>query len=49
MLVALLMHVRSDLSDPPLPGVTQKIPLQVPATIYETSEDPGLGMSYPSV
>ena len=34
MFVVLLMHVRSHLSDPPLPGVTQKILLHVPAATY---------------
>ena len=31
------------------PGVTQKIMLHVPATTYEPSEDPGLGITNPSV
>ena len=35
------MRARSQLNYPPLPGVTQKIPLHVPATTYEPSEDPG--------
>ena len=41
MFVVLLMRVRSQLNDPPLPGVTQKILLHAPATTYEPSEDPG--------
>ena len=49
MFVVLLMHVRSHLNHPPLPGFTQKVLLHVPATTCGPSEDPGLGITNPLV
>ena len=47
--VVLLMHEQLHLNDPPLPVVTQKIMLHVPATTYEPSEDSVWGITNPSV
>ena len=43
------MHVRSHLNDLPLPGVTNNIMFHVPAATYESSKDPGLGITNLSI
>jgi hypothetical protein len=44
-----LTHVRSHDNEPPFPGLTLWILLQLPATINDSSVAPGLGMTDPGV
>ena len=49
MFAVLLMHVGSNLNNPPLLGATQKVLLHIPVATYEPSENSGLGITNPLI
>lgn len=42
-------HVRSQVKEPPFPGVTQCTLFEIPATMNEPSDAPGFGTTFPGM